>query len=34
LRKPEDAHLIDTTRLDFEEQVQAIVGFVEALDAS
>ena len=34
LRKPEDAHLIDTTRLDFEEQVQAIVALVEALDAA
>ena len=31
LRKPEDAHLIDTTRLDFEEQVSTIVGLVEAL---
>lgn len=31
LRKPEDAHLIDTTRLDFEEQVKAIVALVEAL---
>jgi len=33
LRKPEDAHLIDTTRLDFEEQVEAIVGFVKSLSA-
>lgn len=31
LRKPVDAHLIDTTRLDFEEQVETIVGLVEAL---
>lgn len=29
LRKPEDAHLIDTTRLTFEEQVEAIVELVE-----
>jgi cytidylate kinase len=28
LRKPEDAHLLDTTRLSFEEQVKAIVGLV------
>jgi cytidylate kinase len=28
LRVPEDAHLIDTTRLDFEEQVDAIVALV------
>ncbi len=34
LRKPEGAHLIDTTRLDFEEQVSTIVGLVEALQAS
>ena len=33
LRKPDDAHLIDTTRLTFQEQVDAIVGLVEALDA-
>lgn len=32
LRKPAEAHLIDTTRLDFEEQVRTIVGLVEALD--
>lgn len=32
LRKPRDAHLIDTTRLSFAEQVDTIVGFVEALD--
>jgi len=32
LRKPEDAHLIDTTRLDFGEQVEAIVALVEALE--
>jgi cytidylate kinase len=31
LRKPEDAHLIDTTRLTFEEQVDAIVALVEEL---
>lgn len=31
LRKPEDAHLIDTTRLDFEEQVAAIETLVHAL---
>ncbi len=29
LRKPEDAHLIDTTRLDFQAQVDAIVELVE-----
>lgn len=29
LRKPEDAHLLDTTRLSFEEQVDTIVGLVE-----
>lgn len=29
LRKPEDAHLIDTTRLTFEEQVDLIVRCVE-----
>lgn len=29
LRKPEDAHLVDTTRLGFEEQVDTIIGFVE-----
>ena len=35
LRMPEDAHLIDTTRLTFEEQVDAIVALVEdAVDAS
>ncbi|MDX1494396.1 MAG: (d)CMP kinase [Longimicrobiales bacterium] len=28
LRKPEDAHLLDTTRLDFEEQVDAIIELV------
>ena len=28
LRVPDDAHLIDTTRLDFEEQVDAIVALV------
>lgn len=32
LKKPEDAHLIDTTRLDFEEQVQAIVDLVRELE--
>lgn len=32
LRKPEDAHLLDTTRLDFEEQVTAIVALVDALE--
>ena len=32
LRKPEDAHLIDTTRLDFGEQVEAIVALVDALE--
>lgn len=31
LRKPEDAHLIDTTRLDFAAQVEAIVELVERL---
>lgn len=31
LRKPEDAHLIDTTRLDFAAQVGAIVQLVEQL---
>jgi cytidylate kinase len=31
LRKPEDAHLIDTTRLDFQQQVDAIVMLVEQL---
>lgn len=30
LRKPEDAHLIDTTRLSFDQQVEAIVSLVEA----
>lgn len=30
LRKPEDAHLIDTTRLSFDEQVDAIVALVDA----
>lgn len=29
LRKPEDAHLLDTTRLSFDEQVDAIIGLVE-----
>jgi CMP/dCMP kinase len=29
LRKPEDAHLIDTTRLSFQAQVEAIVELVE-----
>jgi len=33
LRKPEDAHLIDTTRLGFQEQVDAIVARVEELRA-
>ena len=32
LRKPEDAHLIDTTRLGFEAQVAAIVALVEAVE--
>ncbi|MEM7416286.1 MAG: (d)CMP kinase [Gemmatimonadota bacterium] len=32
LRKPEDAHLIDTTRLDFEQQVAAIEALVRDLD--
>lgn len=32
LRKPEDAHLLDTTRLDFEEQVEAIVALVDQLE--
>ena len=31
LRRPEDAHLIDTTRLTFGEQVDAIVRLVERL---
>lgn len=31
LRRPERAHLIDTTRLSFEEQVDAIVALVERL---
>ena len=31
LRVPDDAHLIDTTRLDFEEQVDAIVALVRDL---
>lgn len=31
LRMPDDAHLIDTTRLGFEEQVDAIVALVEGL---
>ena len=31
LRKPDDAHLIDTTRLDFAAQVEAIVQLVERL---
>lgn len=31
LRRPEGAHLIDTTRLTFEEQVDTIVGLVERL---
>ena len=34
LRKPDGAHLIDTTRLDFEQQVATIVGLVEECDAS
>lgn len=34
LRKPEDAHLIDTTRLDFEAQVRAIIDLVRGLDRS
>ena len=29
LRKPEDAHLLDTTRLSFQDQVKAIVALVE-----
>lgn len=33
LRKPDGAYLIDTTRLDFEEQVETIVALVEALGA-
>jgi cytidylate kinase len=32
LRKPEDAQLIDTTRLGFEDQVEAIVSLVEAFN--
>jgi cytidylate kinase len=32
LRKPDDAHLIDTTRLDFEAQVRTIVELVGAAD--
>ena len=31
LRVPDDAHMIDTTRLDFAEQVDAIVALVRAL---
>jgi cytidylate kinase len=31
LRKPDDAHLIDTTRLTFDQQVGAIVALVEAI---
>jgi cytidylate kinase len=31
LRRPSDAHLIDTTRLDFEDQVQTIVTWVRRL---
>jgi cytidylate kinase len=31
LRKPEEAHLIDTTRLDFREQVEAIVALAQQL---
>lgn len=31
LRMPENAHLIDTTRLGFEAQVDAIVSLVEAV---
>lgn len=31
LRRPEGAHLIDTTRLGFDEQVDAIVGLVQRL---
>jgi len=30
LRKPDDAHLLDTTRLSFDEQVDAIVGLVDS----
>jgi cytidylate kinase len=30
LRKPDEAHLIDTTRLSFDEQVDAIVSLVDA----
>lgn len=33
LRVPDDAHLIDTTRLDFEEQVRAIVTLVREAQA-
>lgn len=33
LRRPRDAHLIDTTILSFEEQVETIVGLVERLTA-
>ena len=33
LRKPEGAYLIDTTRLDFEQQVDTIVGLVETLES-
>ncbi len=32
LRKPEDAHLIDTTRLGFEEQVAAIEALARAVE--
>lgn len=32
LRKPDDAHLLDTTRLTFDEQVEAIIDLVEAPD--
>lgn len=34
LRKPEDAHLVDTTRLDFDEQVEAIIELVEEARAA
>ncbi|MDH3271498.1 MAG: (d)CMP kinase [Gemmatimonadota bacterium] len=31
LRKPEDAHLLDTTRLTFEDQVTAVIELVEGV---
>lgn len=34
LRKPEDAHLVDTTRLDFDEQVDAVIELVEEARAA